>query len=144
MDCLCVISESHRNPCENPELDQKEKKKGGPEVSGGYTTYRDYEPQLELRHQHTRNCNRTASLTSNGGGLALRLLFSLGCSDFRNINSGPSRIPAVGGHQKREQKEDFCRVGTAHTSHHSEMPGGTALTLELSWWISADRLSIWG
>ena len=98
-----------------------------------YITYRDYEPQLELRHQHTHNCNRTASLTSNRGGLALRLLFSLGCSDFRNINSGPSRILAVGGRQKREQKERFCRVGTAHMSHHCEMPGSTVLMRELLW-----------
>ena len=87
-----------------------------------YTTYRDYEPQLDLSHQHTRNCNQTASLTSNGGGLALRLLFSLGCLDFRNINSGPSRIPAVGGRQKREQKERFCCVGTVHRRHRCEMP----------------------
>ena len=56
-NCLCAISEGHRNQCEKPELDQKKKKKKGPEVSGGfavgYTTYRDYEPQLDLSHQHT-------------------------------------------------------------------------------------------
>lgn len=28
-NCLCAISEGHRNPCENPELDQKKKKGPG-------------------------------------------------------------------------------------------------------------------
>lgn len=51
------------------------------------------------------------SLTSNEEDSALRLLFSLGYSDFENINSGPSGTTAVRGGRRREQKQalSLCR-----------------------------------
>lgn len=140
----CTIFEGHRSQQEGPELGQIT----GLQIFGGFTvscpTYKDCEQILDLRNQQKQNWNQTASQTSIGEDLALRLLFSLGYSELKKHQFRSQQDQGCQGLPEQRTKEALLLCRALQIRHNCEKLGHTGLTVKILWQISMDYRRILG